>query len=122
MKISLVIHPVWLIDEYPISDLILILLNILTDGTIILMIIIIKNIVGFKNEIDKILSGISFCNVRVKNNNIQFIDLIIIIIHRWNGGTPSLIISAEVNKMLRCVFIIIGLMIIEYININDARI
>lgn len=122
IKINLAIHPVWLIEEYTRSDLILVILNIITDGIIILIVIIIINIIGFNDDKDRTFSGMSFWNVRAKNNNIQFISLIVIIIQRWNGGIPSLIISDEVNIMLRCIFIIIGLIIIEYININDARV
>lgn len=58
------------------------------------------NIIEFKFNKNKTFSGINFWMVRAKNNNIQFIDLIIIIIQKWNGGIPSLIINAIVNKIL----------------------
>lgn len=97
-------------------------MNILIDGIIILIIIINVNIIGLIDSIYKIFKGISFWIVKAKNNNSQFIDLIIIIIQRWNGGIPSLIISDKVNKMLLYSLINNGFEINENININDARI
>lgn len=70
----------------------------------------------------KTLSGINFWKVKAINNNIQFIDLTIIIIQRWKGGIPSLIISASDNKILFNSLAIIGFEINENINIKDAKI
>lgn len=98
------------------------IVNILIDGMIILMIIINMNIMGLIVNRYKILSGISFWTVKAKNIRIQFIDLIITIIHKWNGGIPSLIISDKVNSMLVNSLIIVGFKINENINMNDARI
>lgn len=58
--------------------------------------------------------------VKAKNNNNHFIDLIIMIIHRWNGGIPSLIIIDRVSKILVHSLLNIGLETKENININDA--
>lgn len=99
-----------------------IIVNILIVGTIILIIMININIEGLIISRYKTLSGISFWKVIARNSRIQFIDLTMTIIHKWNGGMPSLIIRAKVSNILVNSLFITGLEINENMNMNDAKI
>jgi len=123
IDITLVIHPMWVIDEYAINDLNFDWFRPINPPNIAFIVarigIRIDCLLIYDVINARILKGPSFCQVLIIRFGIHDIEFITLGNHMWHGTIPSLIVSA-ITIIIK--FIFVGVNEVVHWLIDDIRI